>query len=592
MSAPVKAVSGQAPASQHPLASVLAVPSVPVPPDSSASAPQASSGAATPPVALDARSLPCRLRGAVRGRSGVTEENLDARAEVEEGSPESAALQRILRRRREVQAAAYVAELTDLAELWVEDAGDDGDLNAVAVGVVLRAKLGRAAGRLRDARMAVTDLPRCLAQVGSGALPPEWCDHLLRSVRGLTAAQRAFVDEQVSSWQLETLPADRFWTLLRQLVAWVDTAAAAGGTAESKRDVELVLPSEDDGTAQLTVTGPAPEILDLAKRLDRAAHAVQDAQRHALARIGAGEAGVAIPWDVHGDAARTGAPMSLGAIRYVLLTRSEIGTDGVPVPAAAVRMNLVVPVLSLLGVTDAPGMLDGTVPIPPAMARDLAANATAWHRVLTDPVTGEFLPVAATTYRPSTAMVEYLKVVDPICAVPGCSRQVVDIGESDHIQEFDHLHPGRGGATSPENLHRLCRTHHRMKTSRALDPERTDTGSTRWTVGELTSTEVEAQRDLVTQVLAADFRTAWDRYQAGLRAKRDAALERELEAAGFFARSVKDELHEEYLLRRSAQLVEYYEDWQGPAGIDPPPPPPLPPLPPPPPDPFDVPPPF
>jgi hypothetical protein len=45
-----------------------------------------------------------------------------------------------------------------------------------------------------------------------------------------------------------------------------------------------------------------------------------------------------------------------------------------------------VPVLSLLGATEEPAMLDGYGPIPASLARDLVAEgAESFHRVLTDP---------------------------------------------------------------------------------------------------------------------------------------------------------------------------------------------------------------
>src|SRR5699024_2338736 len=131
-------------------------------------------------------------------------------------------------------------------------------------------------------------------------------------------------------------------------------------------------------------------------------------------------------------------------------------------------------------------MLDGTIPIPPRMARELVARAPAFERVLTDPVSGQHLPSASTTYRPTRAMAENLRLIDPVCAVPGCTRNVMTIGETDHIEEFDLEDPARGGPTALENLHRVCRTYHRMKTAGLLDPERDQgSGITRWRVGGL-----------------------------------------------------------------------------------------------------------
>ncbi|MGX9899897.1 DUF222 domain-containing protein [Arthrobacter sp. SA17] len=74
------------------------------------------------------------------------------------------------------------------------------------------------------------------------------------------------------------------------------------------------------------------------------------------------------------------------------------GPVGVPSPRAQVLVT--VPVLSLLGATDEPAMLDGYGPIPASMARELVANgAESFHRVLTDPRDGAPLEIGRTSYR-------------------------------------------------------------------------------------------------------------------------------------------------------------------------------------------------
>ena len=66
-------------------------------------------------------------------------------------------------------------------------------------------------------------------------------------------------------------------------------------------------------------------------------------------------------------------------------------------------------------------MLEGTIPIPPAMARELAGQSTTWYRVLTDPCTGAFLPLPAERYTPTRAMLEHLRLRSSTCAVPGAA---------------------------------------------------------------------------------------------------------------------------------------------------------------------------
>src|SRR5699024_3648283 len=160
---------------------------------------------------------------------------------------------------------------------------------------------------------------------------------------------------------------------------------------------------DGDGTACLMIRGPIPELTAFGQQLDAAARAVQDAQRRAL------ETGEPIPFDLDGDAARAGRHMPLSALRYAIAVRSQLDTGAVEVPEPAFRLSVVVPMLTLFGLSNAPATLDGTIPIPPRMARELVAKAPAFERVLTDPVSGGHLPSASRTYRPSAAMAENLR---------------------------------------------------------------------------------------------------------------------------------------------------------------------------------------
>ena len=123
--------------------------------------------------------------------------------------------------------------------------------------------------------------------------------------------------------------------------------------------------------------------------------------------------------------------------------------DPVRETSSTYRILVTVPATTLLGVDDAPAMLEGTTPIPAEQARQLAAGESTWQRILTDPITGAHLPVTAETYHPTAQMRLQLRLRHPVCAVPGCTRATVIAAEDDHIIEYDHDHPGKGGQTSP-----------------------------------------------------------------------------------------------------------------------------------------------
>ena len=455
------------------------------------------------PVATDAEAP----RPTVRARKPLNPENFAAHAWCEPGSFEDHAAQELFATHHE-EARDYAGRLRKLAMLWDDtvDTDDDGDTYAILVADARRVTLDQARSLLRDACTAVTSLPRTLARLAAGHLPVAWFEQLLRRIRRLTSDQCWQVDERVADWDLENISCDRFSRELGKLIAWFGSAAVQASPAE-QRDVALEVNPEHDGTARLGITGPVHEIVALSHRLDAAARAVQNEQRRAL------EDSRPVPFDIDGDASRDGHHLTLAELRYAILTRSMLDTGGIEVPGSRLRLNVVVPVMTLLGESEAPGTIDGTVPLPAVMARHLAAGEDTWYRILTEPSTGAFLPLPPSRYSPTPTMQEHLRLLDPVCAVPGCTRNVCTVGEADHIEEYDHENPENGGQTEIDNLHRLCWKHHDMKTRGLIDPVREPDGSTTWIIGGHTRIHARQNHDLLTPVLAKALQHSWDVYQ-------------------------------------------------------------------------------
>ncbi|MGP4033074.1 DUF222 domain-containing protein [Pseudarthrobacter sp. 1C304] len=142
--------------------------------------------------------------------------------------------------------------------------------------------------------------------------------------------------------------------------------------------------------------------------------------------------------------------------------------SGVPVPRAQVLVT--VPVMSLLGVTEEPAMLDGYGPIPPSMARRLVADgADSFHRVLVDPRDGAPLEIGRTSYRVTKALRQWLRLRDAKCSFPNCNNASLDT-DADHLLAW-----ADGGTTGIANLGQPCRKHHRLKHTTAWTP----TGATK-----------------------------------------------------------------------------------------------------------------
>lgn len=151
-----------------------------------------------------------------------------------------------------------------------------------------------------------------------------------------------------------------------------------------------------------------------------------------------------------------------------LLTEGDLVTDapssvgGPPMrrrgrPTGEIRVT--VSAETLLGISSAPGELDGYGPITPAHARQLAHRAgTTWRRLLTDPTGGVVLDIGRSRYRPPQGLADLVATrYSGRCTRPGCSNRGRDL---DHVRPWED-----GGNTSDTNLHPICRGCHTAKHS-------------------------------------------------------------------------------------------------------------------------------
>ncbi|QTE29463.1 HNH endonuclease signature motif containing protein [Pengzhenrongella sicca] len=135
---------------------------------------------------------------------------------------------------------------------------------------------------------------------------------------------------------------------------------------------------------------------------------------------------------------------------------------------------------TLLGLDEVPGELAGYGPIPADLVRAIAADAT-WRRIFTDPATGCVTGIGPRGYRPGADLTGTILARDKTCTFVGC-RMPAWRCDLDHRDPYDHDHPDLGGQTCEENLHSLCRHHHRAKTYGGWHPDLdARTGDTWWT---------------------------------------------------------------------------------------------------------------
>ncbi|WP_233204727.1 HNH endonuclease signature motif containing protein [Cryobacterium sp. Y62] len=138
-------------------------------------------------------------------------------------------------------------------------------------------------------------------------------------------------------------------------------------------------------------------------------------------------------------------------------------------------VNVTVPVLTLMGLSDEPGTLDGFGPIDAETARRVAATAKSFTRILIHPETSAVLSVGKTRYKVPADLKKWLEIRDGTCRFPGCTRQA-------RHSEVDHTHDWQyNGETRWDNLAHLCKRGHRLKTESGWTAEQSTDGVMHWT---------------------------------------------------------------------------------------------------------------
>lgn len=150
---------------------------------------------------------------------------------------------------------------------------------------------------------------------------------------------------------------------------------------------------------------------------------------------------------------------TIDEVRADLLTDLLLASDpsasrGTGLDNVQARVQVTVAATTLAGADDKPAQLDGYGPLHPDVARDLAARARGWSRLLLD---HDGMVTATDAYSPTEAMRRHLRARDQHCRFPGCRMPV-------HRCQIDHNHDyARGGPTSIDNLAHLCMGHHALK---------------------------------------------------------------------------------------------------------------------------------
>ena len=337
----------------------------------------------------------------------------------------------------------------------------------------------------------LASLPGLLESVEAGCLTRRHVEALLRALNetGLTFEQRqAAVLICLARWNGQT-PGE--WVrMLRRLALSIDPAAGERRKRERTEGRRVEFYPRPDEQGGMWLEAPL--------ELVAAAHARIDAEARRLKADGDERTMDQLRCDV----------------TLELLTYGTINGE----PAAPWTVAVVVPLSTLEGGDFEVAEIPGFGPILPSTARDLAAQAGHFEQIAVDengeviavsdrqtvppeapePAPAEPAPVEPETaepepepeteadaepqaeapcllglirrarqapvirdlssdyYRPSSRLARFVQARDQRCCFPGCKRPAARTDK-------DHLDPWPRGRTSAENVHCLCRHHHRAK---------------------------------------------------------------------------------------------------------------------------------
>lgn len=359
-------------------------------------------------------------------------------------------------RRHTAARMAGVLRVLELAEvhpeyyvdLVSEATASDRDWAVRAAAADLAVRLSVAEGTVTVEAMRARTLmyraPRSWAVFADGGMSVGVMRSLADVVDSVPCDAR--VDDVLDTAALEnaTLAPARFRHALRRVRETLHPDSLEDRRRAAVDGRRLACDPVDDGMAWLSLLTTAPLAIEIDARVDSVARSLAKVggETRTLEQLRADVAADLLRSDPLGRLDRTGAP------------------------PMSVSVGLTVPVMTLLGRSDEPAILEGYGPIDIVTARELAAGASSFHRILTHPITGTVLDVDRTTYRIPADLKRWVRLRDQHCTFPGCGRPAARC-DLDHTVDWAY-----GGGTAAGNLGLLCGSHHRMKHSTAWRVER------------------------------------------------------------------------------------------------------------------------
>jgi hypothetical protein len=358
-------------------------------------------------------------------------------------------------RARMIDQARRMIELTEAERPTSRGAAADREfarqLLVAELAPLLRIPANSAAHLVSESRALVTELPATLEALGRGDLSYRHAQIVIDNAGTVPEEARADFEAAVLP-VAQTLNTSRFADRARRIRERMHPESLKTRRATQLERRSVTVEAARDGMAWLYAYLPAEAAIAIDDRLDQLAAALRDP-----------------------DDDRTFAQLRAEAFCELMIS-GEVGDEPGSLPRGIrARVLVSVPALSLLGLDDEPASLEGYGPIPEDVARQLAAEAPSFTRLLTHPETGTVLSVGRDRYTVPADLRLWLRVRDETCRAPGCGRRAA-------TSDVDHGHAwADGGPTAGDNLAHLCRGDHGRKHRLGWKMEHLPGGFVRWT---------------------------------------------------------------------------------------------------------------
>jgi hypothetical protein len=349
--------------------------------------------------------------------------------------------------------------------------------------------------RVGDAEALVHDAPTVLEALAQGSISAGHARAITDQLRDVPAEGRSVFLEQVLPVPTRSTAA-RLRQRARVVRERLHPESFTARRTRSIADRRVELEAAADGMAWVHLFTTAPLAHAIRNRLDAVAvparvagdpRTLSQLRADALASLAVAGAVTddvgPIPVDPETTGTFTWLPGSAPVDDAARIAEEAVAAGADPLLAEPVgieariraTVQMTVPALSALGVTDEPGELDGYGPIDPDTAARLAVTAPSMTRILTQPETGAVLSVGRGQYRVPADLARAVRLRDTTCRAPGCGRAARSC-DLDHSVAWQD-----GGSTAIDNLACLCRHHHRLKHLPGWNLEHHPGGVLTWT---------------------------------------------------------------------------------------------------------------